>query len=139
VHYLTQKGARQVLLLTPHDPVSYKQTDVRFDALCAFMTEDKEELWSGLSLTPSLIPDIWKKIFTQGIYEIVPNLSQKHEDESAAFLIKAFGLKPSEFFVIVRCGSPQACTGLLALVSPFSLTKEIAAAFSAPKNVAQAA
>jgi hypothetical protein len=139
VHYLTQKGARQVLLLTPPDPVSHAQSDARFDALCAYMTEDKEELWSGLSLSPSLIPDIWKKLFTQGIYEIVPSLSQKHQDESAAFLIKAFGLKATEFFVIVRCGSPNACTGILALVSPFSLTKEIAAAFSAPKTAGRAA
>ncbi|MFL5812243.1 MAG: hypothetical protein ACJ763_01590 [Bdellovibrionia bacterium] len=139
VHYLTQKGARQALLLTPHDPVSHKQSNARFDALCAYMTEDKEELWSGLSLSPSLIPDIWEKLFTQGIYEIVPNLSQKHEDESAAFLMRAFGLKATEFFVIIRCGSPNACTGLLALVSPFSLTREIAAAFSAPKSVGRAA
>jgi hypothetical protein len=139
VHYLIQKGARQVLLLTPPAPVTHLQMDVHFDALCASMTEDKVELWNGLTLAPSLIPDVWRCLFTQGLYEIVPSVSLNTQDESAAFIIKAFGLKPTEFFVIVRCGAPNACTGLLALVSGFSLTKEIGAAFSAPKIVDQAA
>lgn len=139
VHFLLQKGARQALLLTPHSATPAGQAPTRFDALCAFMTEEKEELWSGLSLSPNVIPDVWKKLFSQGLYEIVPSLSQNGQDPSAAFIIKAFGLKPTEFFVIIRCGSPQACTGLLALVSTFSLTKEISAAFSAQKSVARAA
>jgi hypothetical protein len=103
------------------------------------MTEDKMELWSGLSLSPSLIPDIWRKLFTQGIYEIIPSVSLNSKDESATFLIKAFGLKPTDFFVIIRCGAPNACTGILALVSSFSLSKEIASAFSVPKASGRAA
>lgn len=139
VHFLIQKGARQALLLTPHSGTPAGQAPTRFDALCAFMTEEKEELWSGLSLSPNVIPDVWKKIFSQGFYEIIPSLSLNGQDPSAAFIIKAFGLKPTEFFIIIRCGSPKACTGLLALVSTFSLTKEISAAFSAQKSVARAA
>ncbi len=141
VHHLIQKGARQVLLLTPSSPTSTASPaeSTRFDALCAYMTEEKEELWSGLSLSSAVIPDVWKQLFTQGTYEIIPSLSQNGQDESAAFIIKAFGIKSNEFFVIVRCGSPTACTGLLAMVSPFSLTKEISEAFSAAKSVGQAA
>jgi hypothetical protein len=144
VHYLVQKGARQALLLTPDAPVSsgssaHDHAAIRFEALCAYMTEDRAELWSGLSLSPSLIPDIWERLLTKGIFEIVPSVSLSSQSESAAFLIKAFGLKPTEFFVIIRCGSSNACTGLLALVSSHSLAKEIAAAFSAPKTVARAA
>lgn len=140
VHYLIQKGAQQALLLAPQDgPVSHAQANIRFDALCAYMSEDKAELWSGLSLSPSLIPDIWRRLFSHGIYEIIPSVSLSTQDESASFLIKAFGLKPTDFFVIIRCGSPNACTGILALVSPFSLSKEIASAFSAPKASGRAA
>lgn len=139
VYFLTQKGAQQVLLLTPNASSVPGQIPSRFDALCAYTTEEKEELWSGLSLSPAVIPDTWKRIFSQGIYEVVPSISQTRQDENAAFIIKAFGLKPTEFFVIVRCGSPNACTGLLAMVSTSSLKDEIAAAFSAPKSAVQAA
>jgi hypothetical protein len=139
VYYLLQKGAQQVLLLTPPDPVTDPRAEVNFQALCAFASEEKDQLWGGLSLTPSLIPDIWEKLFTKGIFEIVPSVSLKAKNESEAFLIRAFGLKPTEFFILIRCGAPNACTGLLGIVSTHSLVKEIAAAFSASKSVDRAA
>jgi hypothetical protein len=139
VFYLLQKGAQQVLLLTPQDPVTDPKAQVSFQALCAFASEEKDQLWGGLSLTPELIPDIWDKLFTKGIFEIVPSVSLKAKNESEAFLIRAFGLKPTEFFILIRCGAPNACTGLLGIVSTHSLVKEIAAAFSASKSVDRAA
>lgn len=138
VNRLIKSGAYQVLLLTPAQPMKNAAAQISFTACCAYVTVEceQEQLWRGLSLEPKLISDVWKLIFTRGSFEIPPSTSHHSspKKDSASFLRKAFGLADNDWLILVRCGAPNNCTGILALVSKTSIFSEIATAFSAPNS-----
>lgn len=119
VLYLIENGAKQALLLCPQ-----ASSTVLFEANSAYDPQAKEAIWSGLTFDPAWMGDLAELFLKMGYIELTP------EREENSFLASTFGIEKNEWALLVRCGSPKACTGILILVSNQSIKHQVKAAFT---------
>jgi hypothetical protein len=138
VHYLIEHGAKSAALLIPiqgQTPAA-NAGSTAFVTAYAYVAQEQGELWRGLSLSEELVPDVWQAVSSTGFLEFDPKTAKRPGEDSHSFLRKAFNLNPQDWFMLVRCGSPQACTGILALVSSISLAPHVLMAFNSQAQAA---
>lgn len=119
VLHLIENGANQALLLCPQ-----AKSKVLFEANSCFEAGSKWAIWNGLTFDPAWMGEQAMKFLKQGFIELSP------VREANSFLASTFGVEKNEWILLIRCGSPQACTGILVLISNQSVKDKVKAAFT---------
>jgi hypothetical protein len=118
-------------------------TSVTFSSSAALAVTERVNLWTGIVWDPKNAPDTWDAFLKDGFIELAPLVIQSAQGaKNKALPRSAFGLENGEWGIIFRCGSKEACRGLMLVTSKKSLLAEFKAlqnSFVAPMKTKLAA
>ncbi len=122
--FLLAKGAQHAVFLAVQTSAG-GGTPVFKASAC--VTEDRSRLvlWTGLTWDPKLIPEVWAHFVKNGWLEFPPPGTMTQAQSTRNVLRAAFGISGQEWLTLMRVGPSNACRGVIALVSPNTLTAAI--------------
>jgi len=125
---IMQKGASCALFLAISPPPPGAPPAPHFLATAAVMPNDKLTIWTGLKWDPTVVPEMWNFFIKSGSVELSPPGTQTALTSARNVVRAAFGIRQSEWLLLVRVGPINACRGVLAFVSKESLQTKLAEA-----------
>jgi hypothetical protein len=137
---MLRKGASSALFLAITPPPAGSPTP-HFVSTAAVLPQDKLTLWTGLKWDPTVVPELWNYFVKAGTAELSPPGTLTNQASTRNVVRTAFGVRRTEWLLLVRVGSPQACRGVIALISTQSLMSEVSSVLplltaDLPKKVA---
>jgi hypothetical protein len=131
---LLEKGAISALFLAITPPPAgspvphFLGTAAAFAPTGAATSKTKLELWSGLKWDPTVVPELWNYFVRAGFVELSPPGTMTNVASTRNVVRAAFGCAPDEWLTLVSAGTPNACRGVLAILSKASLQHVLAGA-----------
>ena len=122
---MLQRGAHCALFMAISSPEKNSSHPI-FKTTAATPADSRIPLWSGIKWKPELLPEVWNSFLKSGQIEFGPPSSQTIPTSARNIMRAAFGVSPSEWFILVRVGSAQSCRGVIAFFSKQSLLSELA-------------
>jgi hypothetical protein len=101
-----------------------------FVATAAIGGEGKLAVWTGLRWDPAVIPEMWNKFVQSGFFEVPPPGSMSAPTSQRNVIRAALDVSETEWLLLVRVGPPNACRGVLALISTQSIVSALAPALA---------
>lgn len=121
---LVPKGVSAGVFLAIQPPSAEGKTP-HFSAAAAFADKSRMRTWKGLIWDPTLLPDLWNQFIHSGNVELPPPGANTTITSARNVVRSAFGVEPGEWITLLRVGPPNACRGVLALISTQSLQKAL--------------
>lgn len=127
LRYLSTKASIRAVFFRPIIG-SGSGAKVLFHSAAAFAAGESETLWTGLGFEGSVIPDLWNELMQRGWLD--PSSTTHAQTQEDLRLFRRFlGLSSDKWVTLIRCGSAETCTGVLAFVSSDPLTDHVRSAF----------
>lgn len=122
---LLEKGVTSALFLATSSSPTNNPGVPHFISTAAVNPEGKDLLWTGLKWDPALIPELWNQFLREGQIEFPPPGTVTYQKSNRNIMRAAFGVSSNEWLLLVQVGRPEACRGILALISPKSSVEAV--------------
>lgn len=119
---LFKEGADSALFLAMDKAPTALQVP-HFKGTATAGSPSKKNLWTGLNWDPSISPDLWNYFLKAGHVEFTPPGTTTNQASARNVMRAAFGIQKEEVLHLIRVGPPNACRGVLAVVSKKNLSK----------------
>jgi hypothetical protein len=137
---LAQKAPFKALVFLPRKTQERQTKEaLPFQAVAAYGAGELARLWSGLSFSGELMPDLWKEILEAGFVEVEPSSSTgaagEERESSSRRLFRSFlGLPATSWFSVICHGRVGECLGVVVLITKKSCAQYLLEAFPHLKN-----
>ncbi|MCM2278342.1 MAG: hypothetical protein NDJ89_09725 [Oligoflexia bacterium] len=123
IAHLLEKGATSILFLAIQTLANSPAPHFHSTAYAG--GSDKLRHWNGLHWDPAITPSIWNHLVQSGYVELAPPSAAASRQNHYAVIRSAFGLASHEWLLLLRAGPTDACRGVVCVVSPRSLLKDV--------------
>jgi hypothetical protein len=134
---LIDKGASCAVFLTIAPPSPGSKVP-QFIGTAAVLPDKRLSIWTGLHWDPNKSPEAWNFLVKSGSIEFPPPGTQTQLDSHRNVIRAAFGVESEEWLLLTRVGTPNACRGIVVILSKKSLLLEVKSVLSllqeAPKK-----
>jgi hypothetical protein len=121
---LFQKGAKCGLFLAIQPPPEGSKVP-HFLSTSSIQEKQRIELWTGLRWDPTEVPEVWNQLVKAGNVEFAPPGTFTHLHSNRNVIRSGFGITQNEWLLLIRVGPPNACRGIVAVISHQSLIPQL--------------
>jgi hypothetical protein len=120
IYKMLQRGAKSALFMTIIPPQANEPVP-HFLSTAAVLGKEKHGIWRGLKWNPAIVPEMWNYFIRAGQVELSPPGNLTNQSSNRNVVRSAFGIQPNEWLLLVRAGPPNACRGVVGIISEQSL------------------
>jgi hypothetical protein len=121
---MLKRGATQALFLSITPPPSGSPVP-HFVSTATVLPGTKLNLWTGLKWDPTVVPEMWNFFVKSGQVELSPPGTRTNQSSHRNVVRAAFGVLQTEWLLLVRVGTANACRGVVAFTSLQSLLTQL--------------